>query len=116
MKCGTQEEFLRAKDFYLNVLGLTLRREWPDGVMIDTGGGLIEIFSSGAGIRAKGAVRHVALACDDVDAAAEQVRAAGYEVFIPPKDVTIPSDPPLRARMAFCVGPLGEEIEFFREC
>ena len=115
MKCGTQEEFERAKDFYLGVLGMSLAREWPEGIMIDTGRGLIEIFCSGEGIREKGAVRHVAFGTDDVDGTAEKVRAAGYTVFLGPKDILIPSDPPLPARMAFCFGPLGEEIEFFQE-
>ena len=44
-----------------------------------------------------------------------RVQAAGYEVFLGPKELLIPSEPPLSARIAFCRGPLGEEIEFFRE-
>lgn len=115
MKCGTREELEKARTFYLDVLGLTLVREWPEGIMIDTGDGLIEIFSNGEGVKEKGAVRHFALAADDADAAAEKVRAAGYPVFLGPRDITIASDPPLPARIAFCVGPLGEEIEFFQE-
>ena len=115
MKCGTKEELERAKAFYLGVLGMTLAREWPEGILIDTGNGLIEIFGNGEGIRSKGAVRHLALAADDVDGIADAVRAAGYTVFHGPKDIMIPSEPPLHARMAFCSGPLGEEIEFFQE-
>ena len=106
MKCGTEEEFRRAKDFYLNVLGLSVRREWAGGVMIDTGSGLIEIFSGGAGIRSKGAIRHVAFSSDDVDGVAEKVRNAGYDVFIPPKDILIPSDPAYPARMASTSRPV----------
>ena len=52
---------------------------------------------------------------DDVDGVIEKVKAAGYEVFIEPKDIVIRSDPPFPARMAFCYGPLGEELEFFQE-
>ncbi len=115
LKCGSKEEFDRAKDFYLNVLGFSAVREWPEGIMIDSGGGLLEIFSNGAGIKTKGAIRHVAFSTDDVDHIIAKVRAAGYKVFIEPKDIVIPSDPVLHARMAFCYGPLGEEIEFFRE-
>ena len=115
MKCGTPEAFARARSFYLDVLGLTVRREWPAGIMFDTGCGLIEIFSNGPGIEQKGAVRHFALATDDVDGMAERVRAAGYEVFIEPNDIIIKSEPEFPARMAFCFGPLGEEIEFFQE-
>lgn len=115
LKCGTKEDFEKAKDFYLNVLGFSVVREWPEGVMIDSGAGLLEIFSNGEGIRTKGALRHVAFAADDVDGIAGKVKAAGYEVFIEPNDIVIRSDPEFPARMAFCYGPLGEEIEFFQE-
>lgn len=45
----------------------------------------------------------------------EAVRAAGYEVFVEPKDIEIASEIPFPARIAFCRGPVGEEIEFFHE-
>ncbi len=115
LKCGTPEEFEKARAFYTEVLGFGLRLEWPEGVLLDTGAGLIEIFSNGPGARVKGAVRHFALGTDDVDACAEKVRQAGYEVFLGPKDLEFASEPPFHARMAFCRGPLGEEIEFFQE-
>ena len=115
MKCGTEEELEKARDFYLHVLGFSVIREWPEGIMIDSGRGLIEIFSNGTGIRSKGAIRHVAFATDDVDEIVKKVKAAGYEVFIEPKDLVIRSEPAYHARMAFCFGPLGEEIEFFQE-
>ena len=115
MKCESEQDFEKAKDFYLNLLGFTLVREWPEGIMIETGRGQIEIFRNGPGIRSKGAVRHIAFAADDVDSIVRKVKAAGYEVFIEPNDIVIPSDPPFHARMAFCYGPLGEELEFFRE-
>ena len=115
MKCGTEAEFRRAKDFYLRLLGLSVQREWPEGIMLDAGNCLLEIFSNGPGSRSKGAIRHIAFGTDDVDGIARKVKEAGYEVFIEPHDIVIPSEPALPARMAFCVGPLGEEIEFFQE-
>ena len=115
LKCGTTKEFEKAKDFYLDVLGFAPVREWPEGIMIDSGNGLLEIFSNGPGVKSKGAVRHIAFAADDVDGVIEKVKAAGYEVFIEPNDIVIRSDPPFPARMAFCYGPLGEELEFFQE-
>ena len=115
LKCGTTKEFEKAKDFYLDVLGFAPVREWPEGIMIDSGNGLLEIFSNGPGVKSKGAVRHIAFGTDDVDGVIEKVKAAGYEVFIEPKDIVIRSDPPFPARMAFCWGPLGEELEFFQE-
>ena len=115
MKCGKAEEYEKAKDFYLNVLGLSVKREWQGGIMIDTGDCLIEIFSTGEGIRGRGAVQHFALATDDVDELADRIKKAGYEVFIEPNDIVIKSEPEFPARMAFCYGPLGEEIELFME-
>ena len=115
MKCGTKEEFERARDFYLNILGFSIVREWPEGIMLNSGGGLLEIFCNGAGIKSKGAIRHVAFSADDVDGLVAKVKAAGYEVFIEPNDIVIRSEPEFHARMAFCFGPLGEEIELFQE-
>ena len=115
MKCETKEEFERARDFYLNILGFSIVREWPEGIMLNSGGGLLEIFCNGAGIKSKGAIRHVAFSADDVDGLAAKVKAAGYEVFIEPNDIVIRSEPEFHARMAFCFGPLGEEIELFQE-
>ena len=115
LKCGTKEEFEKAKAFYLVLLGFTVVREWPDGIMINTGNVMLEIFSNGAGIKTKGALRQIAFAADDVDGIVAKVKESGYEVFIEPNDIEIPSDPVFPARMAFCFGPLGEEIEFFQE-
>ena len=115
MKCGTREEFEKAKDFYLNILGFSVVRSWPEGIMIDSGAGLLEIFCNGAGIRSKGALRHIAFRTDDVDSVTEKVRNAGYRVFIEPNDIVVRSVPEFHARMAFCYGPLDEEIEFLQE-
>ncbi|MCR4646760.1 MAG: VOC family protein [Oscillospiraceae bacterium] len=115
MKCSTQEAYQKAKGFYCNTLGLTVFREWQEGILLDTGNGYVEIFCNGEGIPVKGAVRHFALLTDDADTLAAKIRAAGYEVFIEPNDIDIPSEPVYPIRMAFCTGPLGEEIELFQE-
>ena len=115
MKCGTEEELVKVREFYIELLGLKIVREWADGMMIDTGNGLLEIFTNAEGTRALGAIRHLALLTDDVDEIASKVKTAGYEVFIEPNDKIIESNPPYPIRMAFCYGPLGEQIEFFME-
>ncbi|MBO4922116.1 MAG: VOC family protein [Lachnospiraceae bacterium] len=115
MKCGSAEELIRVKEFYVGVLGLKIIREWPDGIMIDTGNGFIEIFTNAEGEHRLGAIRHVALLTDDVDEMIEKVRSGGYEVIVGPNDKIIESNPPYPIRMAFCYGPLGEQIEFFSE-
>ena len=115
MKCCDEKEYTKTVLFYRDVLGLKVARTWNTGIMFETGTGLIEIFNDGDRPLEKGNIRHFAFATDDVDACAKAVQEAGYEVFIEPKDITIASTPEYPARIAFCKGPLGEEIEFFEE-
>ncbi len=115
MKCGTAEELAKVREFYIELLCLKVIREWAEGMMIDTGNGLLEIFTNADGNHCLGAIRHMALLTDDVDEIAAKVKAAGYELFIEPNNKDIPSNPPYPIRMAFCYGPLGEQVEFFME-
>ena len=115
MKCGTAEELAKVKEFYITLLGMKICRQWPEGIMIDTGNGFIEVFTNAEGVRQLGSIRHLALLTDDVDGTVERVRNAGYEVFVEPNDKVISSEPEYKIRMAFCFGPLGEQIEFFCE-
>ena len=115
MKCEKADDLERVKLFYCELLGLKVKREWPAGIMLDTGSGLLEIFKSGGNGGVLGTIRHVALASDDVDRDIARVRDAGFEVFKEPNDLVIPSDPPFPVRMAFCFGPLGEQVELFQE-
>lgn len=115
LKASSEEEYRKTIDFYENILGLEVARVWDAGIMFETGSGLIEIFNNANSQLEQGTIRHFAFAVDDVDACVRVVTDAGYEVFMGPKDILIPSDPGFPARMAFCFGPLGEEIEFFQE-
>ncbi len=115
LKASSEEEYRKTVDFYKNILGLEVARVWDAGIMFETGSGLIEIFNNANSQLEQGTIRHFAFAVDDVDACVRVVADAGYEVFMGPKDILIPSDPGFPARMAFCFGPLGEEIEFFQE-
>ena len=115
MKCGTPEELIKVKEFYITLLGLKICREWSGGIMIDTGNGFIEVFTNAEGVRQVGAIRHIALLTDNVDEIVEKVRTSGYEVFVEPNDKVIDSEPEYLIRMAFCFGPLGEQVEFFCE-
>jgi glyoxylase I family protein len=114
-------DFDAALRFYKDVLGFTEKVAWGEGdkraVMLDTGdASYLEVFAGGPVEPATGgAVVHFALRADDVDGAIERARAAGMEVTIEPKDVTIPSTPfPLPVRIAFFKGPAGEVIELFK--
>lgn len=74
MKCGTSEELAKVREFYIELLGLKIVREWADGMMIDTGNGLLEIFTNAEGTRSLGAIRHMALLTDNVDEIAAKVK------------------------------------------
>ena len=114
--CGV-EDYAKLVKFYTEILGLPIVRTWGEGegsaMMIDTGAGLLEVFANGEDDPGQGALRHLAFQVEDTDACIEPVRAAGYEVTMEPTDIVIPSEIPYPARIAFCIGPVGEEVEFF---
>lgn len=113
MNCS-EEQFPEAKHFYSDLLGLEIVCEWPNGIMVEAGNCWIEIMI-GEAIRLKGAVRHFAFYVDDTDEICARVSEAGYDVFDKPRDICIASEPPVPARIAFVLGPLGEEVEFFND-
>ena len=117
LKCCGVEEFKKTVHFYRDILGLTVARSWGKaesaGIMLDTGAGLLEIFANAPDKLSAGALRHMALAVEDTDACVRAVRDAGYKITMEPTDICIESDPPYPARIAFCIGPVGEELEFF---
>ena len=115
MKCVTAEQFAEVQRFYGEILSLPKVREWDVGLMYDLGGVLLEIFSNGAAELPQGVWQHIALATEDVDACVKAVSDAGYKITVAPKDIVVASQPPVPARIAFCIGPMGEEIEFFHE-
>ena len=119
IKCADDAMYEKTVEFYSKVLGLEIVRSWGSGAdagtMLDTGNSLIEVFASGRTLPQTGTVNHFALAADDVDACVQAVREAGYAITMEPEDIVIPSAVPYPARIAFCVGPAGEEIEFFHE-
>ncbi|NLB68522.1 MAG: VOC family protein, partial [Lentisphaerae bacterium] len=114
-----EEMFERSVEFYRDVLRMSEVRSWKNGtmkgVMLDFGSGIVEITSNGTDSPGQGAIRHMAFATDDVDACVEAVRNAGYKITMEPGDMVIPSEVPMNIRIAFCIGPAGEELEFFQE-
>ncbi len=119
LKCGSTEEFDKTIEFYTKVLDLATIRSWGEGaeagIMLDTGNSILEIFAAGKESGSTGSIHHFALATDDVDACVDAVRKAGYPITEEPHDIVIPSEPGFPARIAFCIGPVGEVIEFFNE-
>jgi len=119
LKANGKEKFDELVHFYHDILGLPFIRRWGEGdkssAMLDTGNSIMELGASGDDNCQSGSIRHFALATNQVDRCVEVVRAAGYKITVEPKDVVIASEPPLPIRIAFCIGPCGEEIEFFWE-
>lgn len=120
LKCNGLSEFDTTVRFYRDILGMNVVRSWGEGIgsgiMLDTGdGALIEIFADAEERLPQGAVRHFALKAPDVDAVVRIVREAGYEITMEPNDIVVESAVPFPARIAFAIGPVGEEIEFFCE-
>ena len=112
MKTGDKDRFQKTVSFYRDILGLEVFSEWEEGIFFGIGNSYLEIWNNGEGSEEKGAIRHFALAVRGVDEMAKRISDAGYEVFIEPKDITVST---FRARICFCRGPLGEEIELFEE-
>jgi len=112
-------DFETSHQFYTEVLGLEEAHSWEgeDGpiALLDAGGGnYLELFAGGTGKEGEEQVIHFAFESEDPDAAIEEVREAGMEVTMEPENIDIPSDPALPVRVAFCKGPDGETIEFFK--
>lgn len=117
IKSNGLEEFKKLVHFYHEILEMPVVRAWGEGLeqgmMLDTGSGILELFPNAEDRPGQGALRHMALATDDVDGCIAAVRAEGYEITMEPKDINIGGNYP--ARIAFCIGPVGEEVEFFNE-
>ena len=87
MKCESAEEYQKVISFYKEVLEIPVARQWSEGIMLDTGNGIIEIFNNGDKVVERGVIRHFAFATDSVDECVEKIKKAGYEVFVEPKDI-----------------------------
>ena len=105
--------------FYTEGLGFVERFSWGEApkrtVLLDTGdGNYCEISQEDPEkVHGDGVFHHIALRADDCGAALEAARAAGAEVTVETRDVTISTEPPLPIRIAFFKGPDGELIELF---
>lgn len=114
--CGG-EQFRAVVEFYRDVLECPVVRIWGEGensgALLDLGGALLEVTANGPPGLQKGLFGHIAFGAEDVDALTERVRRAGRTVFQEPDDRRMGGRWPVR--VAFCTGPAGEQIEFFKE-
>ncbi|MGN1182200.1 MAG: VOC family protein [Faecalibacillus sp.] len=114
LNCINDKEYEKTLYFYNKILGLKIMRKWNNerSVMLDSGNGYIEILNNATVSLSQGTIRHFAFSVDNVDKYINQVRKEGYQITVEPKDVILDT---LKARVGFCIGPVGEEIEFFQE-
>ena len=72
IKC-IKEDYEKVRTFYIDTLGFEIIREWPDGVMIDAGGDILEVFNNGVDRLPKGVITHIAFLTDNADDIAGKV-------------------------------------------
>jgi catechol 2,3-dioxygenase-like lactoylglutathione lyase family enzyme len=112
-------DFEKSLHFYKDLLGLKQTNAWGEGndraVMLALDdNSRIELFAGGEKYDTlKSPYIHFAFNVDDPDMYIERVRAEGYAIKMEPDDKDIPGTPGFKARIAFCYGPDGEEVEFF---
>ena len=108
-----KDEIEKVKHFYGDLLGLPILRSWGEpeleGFMFETGDGLVEVFTNAEEELPQGSIRHFAFKTNDVDQCVKIVRESGYQITLESKDVVIASNPPFPIRVAFGIGPVGEE-------
>ena len=114
-----KEVYAKAVDFYSNVLGCEIVRQWGEGdesgCMLSCGDNTVMEILHGDydGTKNFGAHNHIAFSVDEVDSFLEEIRAAGYEVTMEPTEVNIGGT--YLVRVAFFMGPVGESVELFKE-
>ena len=116
-------DFEKSYRFYTEGLGYKEYRRWIAGtgktiaLLEITNGVCIELFSDAAERTNReeqaGMYVHLALDVTDSRAAFARAIACGAKEKMAPKDMTLPSEPPIDATISFVYGPDGEEIEFF---
>ena len=106
-----------AVTFYEDVFGaknLGYFQASTRGCWLQLGEDILEIFFSEE--LGTGCFKHIAIACDDVDAFYAKAVAYGCESLVEPKNATLALTEPVDVRLAFVRGISGEEIELFHIC
>ncbi len=123
LRCIDMDNYRETLDFYENVIGMKVRYSWGDGdfaaTMLELNGDVIEIFSTGRASGETGTINHFCFETDDPTESALKVLKAGYSVIVPPSNVRLRLNDSekeyLSLTYAYCVGPVGEVIEFYKE-
>lgn len=100
--------------FYTDVFGaenLGYFQAAARGCWLRLGEDILEIFESED--LGTGCFKHIAIACDDVDALYERALEHGGGGLVEPKEALLELKEPVRVRLAFVTGVNGEQIELF---
>jgi len=120
LRCKDIEKYNETVNFYRDILGLDVFKEFEMNgspvMMLNSGDGCIEVFADAKTDMPTGIIQHFALKTDDVEACVETVQKAGYKITDMPTNYVIKDKKaPYPIKFAFCVGPVGEILEFFAE-
>ena len=120
IKANGLEKFNELIEFYNGILKMPVVRIFGDEsspiAMINTGAGLLELFADAKVDMPTGIFQHIALATSSVDDCINAVRNKGYKITTEPCNMMLgTAEQPYPVRLAFCIGPVGEEVEFFTE-
>ena len=116
----TTHRFEESVKFYRDLLGMEVVKEMQLGerrlIQLDIGDGMLVELSDPTPETAEMPsslvpLNHLGLVADDIAAAVELVRAAGYPVTVEPRALAA-DGPPMH--LAFVKGPNGESIEFMQ--
>lgn len=116
----TTRDIEKSINFYTTVLGFKETKAWGEGekriVMLENDdGACLELFADGTNLLPEGAFRHLALKVDNTRELFEKVKEYGAEIVSEPRDLDLPTQPPVPVTLAFFKGPDGEIIELFQE-
>lgn len=81
------------------------------GCWLAIGEDILEIFESEK--QGDGSFKHIAIACDDVDALFQKALENGAKAHVYPKDITLDLKQTVNAKIAFIKGLNDEQIELF---
>ncbi len=115
----TARDIDKSIEFY-KLLGFKESKAWGEGrkrvVMLESDeGDIVELIADGEDLLPEGAFRHLALKVDNTRELFKKIKAHGAEVLSEPRDMNLPSIPPVPVTLAFFKGPDGEIIELFQE-
>lgn len=112
--CMKVEDVDKAVQFYTGVMEYKVRAKWEGGaLLVSPDGTHLEFFPIGED--GEKSYAHVAYNVENVDEVYQKAIAAGCEEMTTPRDVELPSNPPLPVRIAFYKDPTGNVVELFHE-